>query len=103
MAIRLSPTQLRALRKLARLPVYYVADYHGAELTDAVKGAKSATYDALCRVGLASCRTKSYRESVPAGPFGRTAHYGYKSKHYVEAEYTITEDGLRFLEALKRS
>ena len=92
----MSPTQKRTLRHMQRTGecVYTVSTTSGTCISNAVRGTKQATLFALVRMGLIVCKySNCRRESVPAGPFGRTLNYGYRSVLVCEASYSLTQKG----------
>lgn len=54
-------------------------------------GVRRATLCKLRDLGLVVIETRTHRESVPAGPFGRTARYGYKTVTWIEVCARIAE------------
>ena len=92
----MSPTQLKALKAL-NTPhgISTVTVSNRTTIHNGPKGCRRATLNALVRLGLAKCAGSGPTyESVPAGPFGKTAGYGYRSLLVAHAHYTITAKGV---------
>lgn len=94
----LSKTQLATLKAMAETgeKVYYMKwgrSFSGLSGC-APKGATIRTMEALERAGLVKINhTRSGYDSVPAGPFGRTSRWGYKSVYFSEITWIITDKG----------
>ena len=100
--IKLNPTQLAALRAIERNTVAgFVAQGRRCEMFGLDNtGARVTTLRALNAAGLVTWDAKDYRESVPAGPFGRTERWGYRTRTWVEVACRLTEAGRQALGAL---
>ena len=97
----MSPTQLKALEAL-NTPhgISTVTVPNRTTIHNGPKGCRRATLNALVRLGLAKCAGSGpVYENVPAGPFGKTAGYGYRSVRATQAHCTITLKGLEALPA----
>lgn len=102
MTSNLSNTMLSALEHMAQNGGRAWAQTYGTSrgVEGLPPGATRATLRALAKRGLITCvRSTVGYTSVPAGPFGRTARYGWKSILVAESRFEVTAAGLNAIGA----